>query len=93
MWGLGFQQPRNRLNRAFKADFVRLLGIIASILTLLLYEGKGLTKTTLLSYCATFFQSRFLAADFSRGNVVAACNLDKTNLISLKNPPPPLQVD
>lgn len=41
LWGLGFHQPRNRLNQAFKSDFVRLQGIIASILTLLPYESRG----------------------------------------------------
>lgn len=41
LWGLGFHQRRNRLNQAFKSDSVRLLGIIASILTLLRYEGQA----------------------------------------------------
>lgn len=41
LWELGFHQPRNGLIQAFKADFVRLLGIIASIFTLMYYEGKA----------------------------------------------------
>lgn len=36
-----FTNPETGLNQAFRADFVRLLGIIASILTLLHYEGKA----------------------------------------------------
>ena len=35
------------------------------------------------------FQSRFVAADLNSGNAVAACNLDKRNLISSNPPPPP----
>lgn len=61
LWGLGFNQPRNWLNRALKSDFVRLLGITASILARLCYEGKAkLYKTTTTgleihaSFCVTF---------------------------------------
>lgn len=37
-----FYQPRSKLNQAFKADFVvRLLGITASILALIIMRGKA----------------------------------------------------
>lgn len=48
--------------------------------------GDTLRVLILPSFFVTF-QSRFVTADLNSGNAVAACNLDKRNLISSKPPP------
>lgn len=54
-------------------------------------HGRRHTQRVLIlpSFFVTF-QSRFVTADLNSGNAVAACNLDKRNLISSKPPPPPV---